>query len=81
MSAATRAEPFPWASVLSYAFGVLRLSPESVWAMTPRELAFALPPAGASGQTPGRAGLERLMKIFPDGCPADEEGEAEWMKK
>ena len=69
MSAATRAEPFPWASVLSYAFGVLRLSPESVWAMTPRELDAAL--SGAFGHRAGqplsRADLAALMQAYPDG--------------
>jgi len=47
--------------------GLLRLSPDAFWAMTPRELDSALawwrPKAGPS---PGRGGLAALMAAFPD---------------
>ncbi|MCB1420194.1 MAG: phage tail assembly chaperone [Notoacmeibacter sp.] len=66
MNAAAPAEPFPWTAVLSHAFGVLRLSPDAFWSMTPRELAFALPPALSGQAAPGRSGLECLMQAFPD---------------
>ncbi|MBX3575850.1 MAG: phage tail assembly chaperone [Rhizobiaceae bacterium] len=47
--------------------GVLKLSPDQFWAMTPREFAAA---AGAFAQgagPPGRSDLERMMQMFPDG--------------
>jgi uncharacterized phage protein (TIGR02216 family) len=47
--------------------GLLRLSPNDFWAMTPREFAAA---AGhsrrASALPPTRAELSRLMREFPD---------------
>lgn len=50
--------------------GLLRLSPDAFWRMTPRELAAAIAallPAPA-GPLP-RAGLEALMARFPDPAP------------
>ena len=49
--------------------GVLRLSPEVLWSMTPREFAAAL--EGALGPLPGqdamdRTSLARLMVRYPD---------------
>ena len=48
--------------------GLLRLSPQSFWAMTPRELAAALEPLNAAGgaRPPQRADLAALMRRFPD---------------
>ncbi|HEV7255461.1 MAG TPA: phage tail assembly chaperone [Mesorhizobium sp.] len=52
---------------MALGFGVLRLSPEAFWRMTPRELERALsvlmPPAAAR---PTKAGLEDMMRMFPD---------------
>jgi uncharacterized phage protein (TIGR02216 family) len=50
-------------------FGLLRLSPDTLWALTPRELAAAL---GASFTTSApvptsRAELRDLMRRYPDG--------------
>ena len=48
--------------------GLLRLSPDAFWAMTPRELdhaARAVLPAGP--RPPARTALEALMRRFPDG--------------
>lgn len=50
--------------------GLLRLSPDAFWRMTPRELAAAmsalLPPS--AGHLP-RGDLEALMARFPDAAP------------
>ena len=35
-------QPFPWAHAMGFGFGVLRLSPDAFWRMTPRELAAAM---------------------------------------
>ncbi len=48
-------------------FGLLRLSPNDFWAMTPRELAAATSPFAHSFRTaPGRETLDALMTRFPD---------------
>ena len=31
--------PFPWKQAIGFGLGVLRLSPDQFWRMTPRELA------------------------------------------
>ena len=43
--------------------GVLRLAPRDFWAATPREIAAAFATAAAPL---GRAGLDELMRSFPD---------------
>lgn len=54
-------------------FGLLRLSPDAFWAMTPKELSAALGVlAGpAPGAPPSRNELMRLMRSFPDTRPVD----------
>jgi uncharacterized phage protein (TIGR02216 family) len=52
---------------MQFGFGILRLSPDEFWAMTPRELgtAFnAIHPGGT--RTFDRQTMEELMKKFPD---------------
>lgn len=61
--------PFPWAEAMRFGLGVLRLSPDAFWAMTPRELAAAW--AGALGARGGgerltRTDLQALQMRFPD---------------
>ena len=34
--------PFPWKDAIGFGLGVLRLSPNQFWRMTPRELAYAI---------------------------------------
>ena len=34
--------PFPWKQAMGFGLGVLRLSPDAFWRMTPRELAAAM---------------------------------------
>jgi uncharacterized phage protein (TIGR02216 family) len=66
-AAAGGQEPFPWDMVMGLGLGLLRLSPDVFWAMTPREFSFA---AGLGAQTaravPSRSELGRLMASFPD---------------
>jgi len=53
---------------MRFGLGVLRLSAEDFWAMTPRELAAASAPLhrpGAAAVMP-RAGLDSLLAAFPD---------------
>ncbi|MBE7733656.1 rcc01693 family protein [Devosia faecipullorum] len=60
--------PFPWKDAMRFGLGVLRLSPEAFWKMTPRELASAW--GAVMGERSGpldRRGLENLMEHFPDG--------------
>jgi uncharacterized phage protein (TIGR02216 family) len=48
--------------------GLLRLSPTTFWALTPKELAAALGAVvgPAAVAPPGRSDLVRLMQRFPD---------------
>ena len=71
MTAAGRPEPppFPWAEVMAFGLGVLRLRPRDFWTMTTRELAAAI--EGVTGRArPAapmtRAALAALMQAFPD---------------
>jgi uncharacterized phage protein (TIGR02216 family) len=60
--------PFPWAEAMQFGFGVLHLSPEAFWKMTPRELAQAI--IAVRGRAPApieRGDFDALMKAFPDG--------------
>jgi uncharacterized phage protein (TIGR02216 family) len=59
--------PFPWAEAMQFGFGVLRLSPDAFWKMTPRELAQAI--IAVRGRAPAsiaRGDFDALMKAFPD---------------
>jgi uncharacterized phage protein (TIGR02216 family) len=59
--------PFPWDAAMQVGFGVLRLSPDAFWRMTPRELSAAITVLrGESVEAIGRARLTELMQRFPD---------------
>lgn len=59
--------PFPWRAAMGFGLGVLRLSPDAFWRMTPRELAAAIAAVrGPLATPPARADLDRLMQAFPD---------------
>lgn len=63
------APSFPWKQMMQIGFGVLRLSPQQFWSMTPRELASATRGAcglPASLSPPARRDLTALMHRFPD---------------
>ena len=58
-----------WPALMRVGLGVLRLSPDSFWSMTPIELCYALQgagilPVGDGGIT--RERLEALMAAYPD---------------
>lgn len=59
----------PWAEIMAFGLGVLRLSPEAFWAMSLPELRAAI--NGHRGQAggpaaPTRAGLAALIARYPD---------------
>jgi len=59
--------PFPWRQALAIGLGVLRLSPEQFWRMTPREFAAALRGLYGDHATPlDRATLDAVAARFPD---------------
>ncbi len=52
--------PFPWAQAIGFGLGVLRLSPEHFWRMTPRELALAIEAVcGRAAEPLARATFDR----------------------
>ncbi|WP_371420527.1 rcc01693 family protein [Tardiphaga sp.] len=63
----TSPAPFPWAEAMQFGFGVLRLSSDAFWRMTPRELACAIAAVRGPASMPmDRGALDELMKQFPD---------------
>lgn len=56
---------FPWASVLRFGLGHLRLSPEAFWRLSLTEL-NALAGASALPETTTRTSLQALMALYPD---------------
>jgi uncharacterized phage protein (TIGR02216 family) len=53
--------------VIGFGLGVLRLSPDAFWRMTPRELSCAIAAVNGVAAAPiARADLEGLMRLFPD---------------
>jgi uncharacterized phage protein (TIGR02216 family) len=59
--------PFDWRGAIGFGLGVLRLSPDAFWRMTPRELALAIEAVKGRGAAPlERSALDALMQQFPD---------------
>ena len=61
--------PFPWDEAIGFALGVLRLSSDAFWRMTPRELSAVLRRHAAQQgrvSAPDHASLAALMMIYPD---------------
>jgi len=58
--------PFPWKQAMGFGLGILRLSPEQFWRMTPRELACAIEAVTGRGNPLDRGALTDLMRRFPD---------------
>ncbi|MFZ5733479.1 MAG: rcc01693 family protein [Pseudomonadota bacterium] len=59
--------PFPWVDAMRFGFGILKLSPDAFWSMTPRELAHAI--HAVRGHVPkpiARAAMNDLMTRYPD---------------
>ncbi|MEM8749417.1 MAG: phage tail assembly chaperone [Pseudomonadota bacterium] len=61
---------FPWDEMMTFGFGVLKLSSNAFWALSLRELNAALK-AHMPGHTdrPSAAALQALMRRFPDISP------------
>lgn len=62
------ATPFAWNEAISFGLGILRLSTDEFWRMTPRELALAV--EAVAGRAPAplkRVTLAELMTRYPDG--------------
>lgn len=51
---------------MRFGFGVLKLSPQAFWALTPRELATALEAHNPQPDRPDTNALRTLMARFPD---------------
>jgi uncharacterized phage protein (TIGR02216 family) len=52
---------------MGFGFGVLRLSPDAFWRMTPRELGAAIEALGPPQPAAiGRGAFDALMRRFPD---------------
>jgi uncharacterized phage protein (TIGR02216 family) len=58
--------PFPWQQAIGFGLGVLRLSPDQFWRMTPRELAAAIRAVTGDRSPLTRATFDQLLKRFPD---------------
>ncbi|VVT18526.1 rcc01693 family protein [Hoeflea sp. EC-HK425] len=56
---------FPWASVLRFGLGHLRLPPDAFWRLSLTEL-NALAGADARPETTTRTSLQALMALYPD---------------
>ena len=63
----TALKPFPWDEAIGFGLGVLRLSPQAFWSMTPRELALAIHAATGATTPLRRQELCDLMTRYPDG--------------
>jgi uncharacterized phage protein (TIGR02216 family) len=59
-------KPASWQELMAFAFGVLKLTPDTFWAMTPREFDAAAQPYLRMGQVAERGTLAALMLEFPD---------------
>lgn len=64
---------FPWASVLCFGLGRLRLTPEAFWRLSLIELT-ALIGAVDAPMPATRQGLEALMALFPDAASTPDTG-------
>jgi uncharacterized phage protein (TIGR02216 family) len=58
--------PFAWKQVIGFGLGVLRLSPDAFWRMTPRELGCAIEAVTGRAVPIERAALEGLLHRFDD---------------
>lgn len=69
---------FPWAAILAFGLGRLRLPPTQFWALTLTELVALAGPTGGTQAVTGRAQLMALMRRFPDpGSGADDGAEGD----
>lgn len=66
MNSDAKPAPLPWARIIGFGLGVLRLSPDALWRMTPREFAHAVAFVTGATEPLDRAALGDLMARFPD---------------
>ncbi|WP_341872384.1 rcc01693 family protein [Neorhizobium vignae] len=59
--------PFPWDAVMHVGLCLLRLPPRDFWALTPVEFSAMAGGSRRHGAGMERAGLDALMRAFPDG--------------
>jgi uncharacterized phage protein (TIGR02216 family) len=59
-------QPFPWNDAIGFGLGVLKLSPEQFWRMTPRELALTIEAVRGRSSPLDRRSFEQLMVDYPD---------------
>ena len=59
-------KPASWQELMAFAFGILKLTPDIFWAMTPREFDAAAAPYLPSNSSTKRGTLTALMQAFPD---------------
>ena len=59
-------KPAGWQELMAFAFGILKLTPDTFWAMTPREFDAAASPFLQTSQKTERGTLAALMQEFPD---------------
>ena len=60
---------------MQFGFGVLHLSPDAFWRMTPRELASAIAATRGPATAPlDREGLVELMQRYPDNKAGEHHG-------
>lgn len=59
-------KPFPWRDAIGFGLGVLKLSPDAFWRMTPRELACAIEAVRGRKPALDRKDLNELMQRYPD---------------
>ncbi|MGE0339009.1 MAG: rcc01693 family protein [Xanthobacteraceae bacterium] len=62
----TNPPPFPWSEAMAFGFGVLRLSSDEFWRLTPRELAAAVRALRGESMPLSRDVLDELIARFPD---------------
>lgn len=67
---------FPWASVIRFGLGRLRLPPTAFWALSLPEL-VALIGAQGGAELATRERLTALMALFPDGAGQAPDGNAD----
>jgi uncharacterized phage protein (TIGR02216 family) len=61
------AAAFPWREAMAFGFGVLRLSSDQFWRLSPRELAAAVRGrCGEPAEPMRRRELDALLARFPD---------------
>jgi uncharacterized phage protein (TIGR02216 family) len=58
--------PFPWRDAIGFGLGVLKLSPDAFWRMTPRELAYAIEAVRGRKAVLDRKDFDDLMQRYPD---------------